>query len=112
MPSLAHVPDSTGLAHRPNPADPAVLEDRVQPGGAGPRVSGVLKPREPALQDFAEFYRGTHPGLVAELYAYTGDLAEAQEIVQEAFIRAWQHWRRIQHTTSRGHGWRGSPTGW
>jgi RNA polymerase sigma-70 factor (ECF subfamily) len=49
------------------------------------------------LQDFAEFYRGTHPGLVAELYAFTGDLAEAQEIVQDAFIRAWQHWRKVQH---------------
>ncbi|GAA2722630.1 sigma-70 family RNA polymerase sigma factor [Actinocorallia aurantiaca] len=45
--------------------------------------------------DFADFYQAVHPGLVAEFYAYTGDLGEAQEIVQEAFIRAWTHWRKI-----------------
>ncbi|WP_198653404.1 RNA polymerase sigma factor [Actinocorallia populi] len=45
--------------------------------------------------DFADFYRSAHPGLVAEFYAYTGDLGEAQEIVQEAFVRAWTHWRKV-----------------
>jgi RNA polymerase sigma-70 factor (ECF subfamily) len=47
------------------------------------------------LPDFADFYRATYPGLVAELYAYTGDLAEAQETAQEAFTRAWSQWRKI-----------------
>jgi RNA polymerase sigma-70 factor (ECF subfamily) len=56
----------------------------------------IAHTRRPALPDFAEFYRGTHPGLVAELYAYTGDLAEAQEIAQEAFVRAWLHWRKVR----------------
>ncbi|GAA1538278.1 SigE family RNA polymerase sigma factor [Actinomadura kijaniata] len=44
---------------------------------------------------FAEFYRVMYPGLVAEMYAYTGSMAEAQEIVQEAFTRAWPRWRRV-----------------
>lgn len=44
---------------------------------------------------FAEFYRAVYPGLVAEMYAYTGSKAEAQELVQEAFTRAWPRWRRI-----------------
>ncbi|MFI0446451.1 RNA polymerase sigma factor [Actinomadura sp. 6N118] len=44
---------------------------------------------------FAEFYRGAYPGLVAELYAYTGSMAEAQEAAQEAFMRAWSHWRKV-----------------
>ncbi|MBW8483191.1 RNA polymerase sigma factor [Actinomadura parmotrematis] len=44
---------------------------------------------------FADFYRAAYPGLVAELYAYTGSLAEAQEVAQEAFTRAWARWRRI-----------------
>ncbi|GAA2718613.1 sigma-70 family RNA polymerase sigma factor [Actinocorallia aurantiaca] len=46
-------------------------------------------------QNFAEFYRGAYPGLVAELYAYTGDLAEAQEAAQEAFTRAWPRWNKV-----------------
>lgn len=45
---------------------------------------------------FAEFYAATHPGLVAELYAYTGSMAEAQDVAQEAFVRAWSHWGRIR----------------
>ncbi|MFC6883824.1 MULTISPECIES: RNA polymerase sigma factor [Actinomadura] len=45
---------------------------------------------------FADFYRGAYPGLVAELYAYTGSLAEAQEVAQEAFTRAWSRWGRLR----------------
>ena len=45
---------------------------------------------------FAEFYRATYPGLVAELYAFTGGMAEAQDVVQEAFTRAWSRWGRLQ----------------
>jgi RNA polymerase sigma-70 factor (ECF subfamily) len=58
-------------------------------------VYRVFPRKGDALPDFTEFYRGTYPGLVAELYAYTGNLAEAQEIAQEAFVRAWSHWRKI-----------------
>jgi RNA polymerase sigma-70 factor (ECF subfamily) len=35
-----------------------------------------------------ELYAGCFPRLVVQLYAVTGDLAEAQEAVQEAFLRA------------------------
>lgn len=44
---------------------------------------------------FAEFYRTSYRSVVSQLYAYTGDLAEAQEAAQEAFIRAWARWERI-----------------
>jgi len=44
---------------------------------------------------FAEFYRATYRGVVAQLYAYTGDLTEAQEAAQEAFVRAWSRWNKI-----------------
>jgi RNA polymerase sigma-70 factor (ECF subfamily) len=44
---------------------------------------------------FADFYRATHRGLVAQLVAYTGDLAEAQDIAQEAYVRAWARWGRL-----------------
>ncbi|MEH1126712.1 sigma factor [Micromonospora sp. CPCC 206061] len=35
-----------------------------------------------------EVYAGCFNGLVVQLYAMTGDLHEAQEAVQEAFVRA------------------------
>ena len=44
---------------------------------------------------FAEFYRSTYRSVVAQLYAYTGDLTEAQESAQEAFIRAWTRWQKV-----------------
>jgi len=44
---------------------------------------------------FAEFYRDTYAGLVAQLYAYTGNLGEAQDAAQEAYVRAWTRWRHV-----------------
>lgn len=44
---------------------------------------------------FEEFYRTTHRGLVAQLVLLTGSLLEAQDIAQEAYVRAWTGWRRI-----------------
>jgi RNA polymerase sigma-70 factor (ECF subfamily) len=41
---------------------------------------------------FDEFYRGTGQRVVAYLYAAGGDLAEAQDAAQEAYMRAWQRW--------------------
>ncbi|NUT03478.1 MAG: SigE family RNA polymerase sigma factor [Hamadaea sp.] len=45
--------------------------------------------------DFAEFYRVTSPRTLRYAYGLTGDLAQAQDVVQEAYIRAWQRWRRL-----------------
>jgi RNA polymerase sigma-70 factor (ECF subfamily) len=33
--------------------------------------------------------------LAAQLYAFTGDALETQDLVQEAFIRAWQRWDKV-----------------
>jgi hypothetical protein len=43
--------------------------------------------------EFDEFYRGTANHVVTQVYALTGDLAEAQDCVHEAYARAWQRWR-------------------
>jgi RNA polymerase sigma-70 factor (ECF subfamily) len=40
-------------------------------------------------REFDEFYAGSYRRLVGQIYAMCGDLAEAQDCVQEAFIRAW-----------------------
>lgn len=44
---------------------------------------------------FDEFYASTARQAVAYVYAVTGDLAEAEDAVAEAYARAWQRWARI-----------------
>jgi RNA polymerase sigma-70 factor (ECF subfamily) len=68
--------------------------------GAGrPRGGEVLSPEE-----FTAFYAASFGRLVGQLYAMTGDQAEAQDAVQEAFVRAWAHRRRLDAD--------GSPEAW
>ncbi|WP_250036348.1 RNA polymerase sigma factor [Paractinoplanes maris] len=45
--------------------------------------------------DFDAFYIATVRRVVLYLYAACGDRAEAQDLAQEAFARAWQHWPRV-----------------
>lgn len=54
---------------------------------------------EPArsVSDFASFYESSYRRVVAQFYALTGDFGEAQDLVQEAFVRAWSSWQRIGH---------------
>lgn len=46
-------------------------------------------------EDFDAFYTATVRRVVHHVYAVCGDLAEAQDVVQEAYARAWQHWSRL-----------------
>jgi len=55
-------------------------------------------------EEFDDFYAHTVDRLVGQLYAMTGDLSEAQDVVQEAYLRAWQ--RRGQLS------WDGAPEAW
>jgi RNA polymerase sigma-70 factor, ECF subfamily len=48
-----------------------------------------------AAEDFDELYQAHYGNVVAMAYGLTGDLAEAQDLAQEAFCRAWQRWGRI-----------------
>ncbi|MGN9807958.1 SigE family RNA polymerase sigma factor [Micromonospora sp. BQ11] len=49
----------------------------------------------PDVDGFDEFYRGSRQRLLGFVYVLTGDLAEAQDAVQEAYIRAWQRWSTV-----------------
>ena len=40
--------------------------------------------------EFDAFYAATGRRLVAQVYAMTGDRAEAEDAVAEAYARAWQ----------------------
>lgn len=47
-------------------------------------------------EEFDAFYASTARGLCAQVYALTGDWAEAQDCVQEAYARAWQRWSSVR----------------
>ncbi|MFG3705508.1 SigE family RNA polymerase sigma factor [Micromonospora sp. NPDC047670] len=50
---------------------------------------------EDAGPGFDDVYRHHFQPLVVQLYAFVGDMGEAQDLVQEAFSRAWPRWHRI-----------------
>jgi RNA polymerase sigma-70 factor, ECF subfamily len=46
--------------------------------------------------NFDAFYAATSRRSVGYLYAMTGNLAEAEDAVQEAYARAWQRWSKVR----------------
>ena len=48
-----------------------------------------------AVINFDDFYHAQFGGLTVQLCAYTGDLGQAQDLVQEAFCRAYTRWDRL-----------------
>jgi RNA polymerase sigma-70 factor (ECF subfamily) len=44
---------------------------------------------------YDDLYRSTSQRLLRYCYALTGDLGEAQDVAQEAYVRAWRHWRQV-----------------
>ncbi len=53
---------------------------------------------------FDTFYAQSYNRVVAQLYLTCGNLGEAQDCAQEAFIRAWQH-RRTLNTDDHPEAW-------
>jgi RNA polymerase sigma-70 factor, ECF subfamily len=46
--------------------------------------------------EFAAFYAGSYHRLLGQLFAVTGDLAEAENVLQEAYARAFVRWSRVR----------------
>ena len=49
---------------------------------------------------FDAFYAGSFARVVGQLYAMCGDLGEAQDCTQEAFVRAWDRRRSLEQAQS------------
>jgi RNA polymerase sigma-70 factor (ECF subfamily) len=73
-------------------------------GVMGMDVSTIARPegRVSLDRDFAALYQARFVDLTAQLYAFTGDALETQDLVQEAFIRAWKQWDRISRYDDPG----------
>jgi len=50
-------------------------------------------------EEFDAFYDATNRRLLHQMYAMTGNLADAQDCVQEAYARAWQRWTQVREAT-------------
>ncbi len=62
--------------------------------------------------EFDEFYTASFTRVTGQVYAMIGDRDEAQECVQEAFVRAWAHRRQASSAAStRRRGCGPLPTG-
>jgi predicted RNA polymerase sigma factor len=46
--------------------------------------------------EFTEYYHAHFGHPVAQLYAVTGNMSEAQDCAQEAFVRAWPRWATVR----------------
>lgn len=46
-------------------------------------------------EEFTAFYAASSRRLLGHVYAMIGDLAEAEDALQEAYARAWQRWDRV-----------------
>ncbi|MER7004517.1 SigE family RNA polymerase sigma factor [Dactylosporangium sp. NPDC000555] len=61
-------------------------------GGSLGSLSDNGPPRDVVFEDF---YAAHFRPLSIQLFAYTGDMATAQDMVQEAFCRALARWKRV-----------------
>lgn len=49
---------------------------------------------------FAALYTDAYPRLVGQLYVFCGNRADAEEVVQHAFEKAWVRWTRVRRLES------------
>jgi len=72
--------------------------------GQKAEISG-LQDAEAAVRvdrlDFEVFFREGHEQLLRAMYLVTGDAEEARDICQEAYLRLWERWERVQEIENR-----------
>jgi RNA polymerase sigma factor (sigma-70 family) len=56
----------------------------------------VRLPAAEGPPDFATFFADEHPGLLKLVFFVTGDRAEAADLAQDAFLKLWERWDRVE----------------
>lgn len=85
------------------------FDGRSDPGPGMPYVSEAtiavtFAPPSNLRAEFGAHLEATYPRLVAQLCMITLDAGQAQELVQDAYARAWQRWSGVRELPD--------PTGW
>jgi RNA polymerase sigma factor (sigma-70 family) len=58
--------------------------------------SGVTeRSTERASGSFEDFFRAEHARLLRAMFLVTGNEGEAEELMQEAFLKVWERWNRV-----------------
>ena len=104
----ARVPDDRAGHRRPRPARPrchlpvplALERAAVTPATDGP--AGPVPPSPPPDRDrtptaFARLYHDEYLGLVRLAYLILGSREQAEEVVQDAFVRLHSRWTRVDN---------------
>ena len=80
---------------QPPVATARVYEMGPSVGVSVERTDGVT-PAASASERFDAFYAAARDRLTLQVAALTGDVTEAADHVQEAFVRAWARWDRVE----------------
>ncbi|MBO0870236.1 MAG: SigE family RNA polymerase sigma factor [Micromonosporaceae bacterium] len=67
----------------------------ADPDAPAAHAAGPRAPSPGGQRDFNAFYTAHFRVLTLQLHAYVGDLTEAQDLVQEAFCRAYTRWDQV-----------------
>jgi RNA polymerase sigma-70 factor, ECF subfamily len=89
MSGLAHPSfhQGEGVAAAANPTPE--VDEPPQIVSALPEAAGVAR-------SFESFFEAESTTLFQRLWLVTGNRAEAEEIMQEAFLKLWERWERVQ----------------
>lgn len=67
------------------------------PSLTGQRSLGAgTTPAEPSGVGFESFFDANHARLFSALFLVTGSRADAEELMQEAFLKLWERWDRVR----------------
>ena len=72
--------------------EPLRLASDQAPMGAGDAQEAAL----PTLIDFEDLVHAEHAGLYSALCLIIRDRGEAEDVMQEAFLKVWERWDRVQ----------------
>ncbi len=75
------------------PPEPAVAMDHVHPSGDHATLRSV--PTTP-LGSFEDFFRAQYANLLRAMYLVAGNRHEAEELAQDAFVRAYERWELVR----------------
>jgi RNA polymerase sigma factor (sigma-70 family) len=73
-----------------------MLRGQMMDAPTDERLSGGSEAESEAPSSFERFFRDEAPSLFRALYLVTGRSGEAEDIMQDAFLKVWQRWERVR----------------